>query len=161
MIFQVILSIVAIIAGGIASIAGFGIGSFVTPLLAFKTGISVAVAGISIAHFVGTALRFFVLRKYINKKILLSFGLTSAAGGLAGALLHSVLYSIVLVIIFSCLLIFAGIMEFTGFSEKIRFPGQLYGQQGLCQVFLAGLLATREGFDPLLCWALNSRKKNS
>src|SRR4030042_5103855 len=110
MIFQVILSIVVIIAGGIASIAGFGIGSFVTPLLAFKTGIGVAVAGISIAHFSGTALRFFVLRRYINKKILLSFGLTSAAGGLVGALLTGVLFNIILVIIFSFFLIIVGIM---------------------------------------------------
>src|SRR4030066_1066333 len=145
MIFQVILSIVAIIAGGIASIAGFGIGSFVTPLLAFKTGISVAVAGISIAHFGGTALRFFILRKYINKKILLSFGLTSAAGGLAGALLHSVLYNIILVIIFSCLLIIAGIMEFTGLSEKIRFSGAALWAAGAMSGFFGGLVGNQGG----------------
>ena len=88
MIFQIAFAIVTVVAEGIASIAGFGIGSFVTPLLALKTGIGIAVAGISIAHFWGTALRFFSLRKYINKKILLSFGLTSAAGGLIVALLQ-------------------------------------------------------------------------
>jgi uncharacterized membrane protein YfcA len=53
-IFSIILVIVAFIAGGIASLAGFGIGSLLTPLLALKTGISVAVAGVSIAHFCGT-----------------------------------------------------------------------------------------------------------
>ena len=159
MIFQVILSIVAIIAGGIASIAGFGIGSFVTPLLAFKTGISVAVAGISIAHFGGTALRFFILRKYINKKILLSFGLTSAAGGLAGALLHSVLYSIVLVIIFSCLLIFAGIMEFTGFSEKIRFPGAALWAAGGMSGFFGGLVGNQGGIRSAAMLGFKLEKK--
>lgn len=68
MIFQVALAFIAIIAGGIASISGFGIGSLTSPFLALKTGLGIAVAVISIAHFCGTAFRFFFLRKYINKK---------------------------------------------------------------------------------------------
>jgi len=145
MIFQIALAIVTVVAGGIASIAGFGIGSFTTPLLALKTGIGIAVAGISIAHFCGTALRFFSLRKYINKKILLSFGLTSAAGGLIGALLHNILYNIVLVIIFGCLLIFAGIIEFTGLSEKIRFSGAVSWMAGGLSGFFGGLVGNQGG----------------
>jgi uncharacterized membrane protein YfcA len=69
MVFQIILSGLAIIAGAIASVAGFGIGSLLTPLLAIKTGISVAVAGVSIAHFFGSALRFFLLKKSLNKRM--------------------------------------------------------------------------------------------
>ncbi|HEY4662615.1 MAG TPA: sulfite exporter TauE/SafE family protein [Candidatus Humimicrobiaceae bacterium] len=159
MIFQVVLSIVAIIAGGIASIAGFGIGSFVTPLLAFKTGIGVAVAGISIAHFSGTALRFFVLRRHINKKILLSFGLTSAAGGLVGALFHNVFYNIVLIIIFSCLLIFAGIMELTGLSEKIRFSGAASWAAGAMSGFFGGLVGNQGGIRSAAMLSYELKKK--
>ena len=103
MLFQVLLAAVAIAAGAVASLAGFGIGSLLTPLLAIETGIGIAVAGVSIAHFFGTALRFFLLRKYLNRRILLSFGLTSAAGGLVGALLHNVFQNVVLTIIFGCL----------------------------------------------------------
>lgn len=78
--FEVFLGIVATISGAIASVAGFGIGSLITPLLAMKTVTGIAIAGVSIAHFCGTLLRFLILRKNINKEILLSFGLTSAAG---------------------------------------------------------------------------------
>ncbi len=39
MLFEIILAVMAIIAGGIASLADFGIGSFLTPLVALKTGI--------------------------------------------------------------------------------------------------------------------------
>ena len=59
MVFQIILALVAFIAGAVASVAGFGIVSLLTQLLGIKTGISIAVASVSIAHFFGTALHFF------------------------------------------------------------------------------------------------------
>jgi len=159
MIFQIALAVVAIFTGVVASIAGFGIGSFTTPLLAFKTGIGVAVAGISIAHFCGTALRFFYLRRYINKKILLSFGLTSAAGGLIGALLHNILYNIVLLIIFGCLLIFAGIMELSGLSEKIRFKGAASWIAGGLSGFFGGLVGNQGGIRSAAMLGLKLERK--
>ncbi len=121
MIFQIILAAVAVIAGAVASIAGFGIGSLLTPLLALETGMSIAVVGVSIAHFLGTALRFFLLRKSLNKQVLLTFGLTSAAGGLLGAFLHNSFQNDVLTIVFGCLLLLTGISGITGLAEKVRF----------------------------------------
>jgi uncharacterized membrane protein YfcA len=145
MIFPVILAIVAVIAGGIASLAGFGIGSLLTPILAFKTGISVAVVGVSIAHLFGTALRFFLLRKYLNKQVLISFGLTSAAGGLAGALLHNTFQNIVLTIIFGCLLILAGVSGLTGLSDKLRLKGPLIWLAGGISGLFGGLVGNQGG----------------
>jgi uncharacterized membrane protein YfcA len=145
MIYQIILAIAATIAGGVASLAGFGIGSLLTPLLALKTGLGVAVAGISIAHFFGTALRFFLLRKSINRQILITFGLTSAAGGLAGALLHSIFQNIVLTIIFGCLLIFAGISGLTGLSEKLTFRGPWVWLAGGISGLFGGLVGNQGG----------------
>jgi uncharacterized membrane protein YfcA len=145
MIFQITLGIVAVIAGGIASVAGFGIGSLLTPLLALKTGISIAVAGVSIAHFSGTALRFFLLRKSLNKQILIRFGLASAAGGLVGALLHNVFQNVVLTITFGCLLIFAGIMGLTGLSDKVRFKGMFTWLAGGFSGLFGGLVGNQGG----------------
>jgi uncharacterized membrane protein YfcA len=145
MIYQIILAIAAIVAGRVASLAGFGIGSLLTPLLALKTGLGVAVAGISIAHFFGTALRFFLLRKSINRQILITFGLTSAAGGLAGALLHSIFQNIVLTIIFGCLLIFAGISGLTGLSGKLTFRGPWVWLAGGISGLFGGLVGNQGG----------------
>jgi hypothetical protein len=39
MLFRIILAVVAIRAGAVASLASFGIGSLLTPLLAVKTGL--------------------------------------------------------------------------------------------------------------------------
>ena len=145
MLFQIILFIVGLIAGSIASLAGFGIGSLLTPLLAFQTGISIAVAGVSIAHLFGTALRFFLLRKFVNRQILFSFGLTSAAGGLIGALLHNVFQNVVLAFIFGCLLILAGLLGLTGLSDKIRFKGPLVWLAGGISGLFGGLVGNQGG----------------
>ena len=44
-----------IVAGAVASVAGFGIGSLLTPVLGMGVGTKVAVAMVSIPHVVGTA----------------------------------------------------------------------------------------------------------
>src|SRR5262245_24163632 len=72
-------------AGAIASVAGFGIGSILTPLFSWQSGTKFAVAAVSIPHLAGTAVRFWLLRGHIDRRVLLSFGLASAAGGLLGA----------------------------------------------------------------------------
>ena len=143
--FQLILAVIAVIAGAIASLAGFGIGSFLTPLLAIKTGIGVAVAGVSIAHFFGSALRFLLLNKSVNRRILLTFGLTSAAGGLAGALLHNTFQNIVLTIVFGGLLVLAGLSGLTGLSEKVRFNGAATWFAGALSGLFGGLVGNQGG----------------
>jgi uncharacterized membrane protein YfcA len=84
---------VAVIAGAIASVAGFGVGSLLTPLVGLYIDIKVAVAVVSIPHLIGTALRYWMLHKHVDWRVLWSFGLTSAAGGLAGAFLGTFLKS--------------------------------------------------------------------
>lgn len=145
MVFPIIVAIVAVVAGGVASLAGFGIGSLLTPLLAIKTGISIAVAGVAIAHFFGTALRFFFLRKSLNKRVLLSFGLTSAAGGLVGALLHNTFQNVVLTIIFGCLLLLAGMLGLTGLADRLRLKGPVAWLAGGVSGLFGGLVGNQGG----------------
>src|SRR5688500_20010875 len=87
--FELIVAIASAFGGIVATLAGFGIGSVITPLLAARYGMKVAVAAVAIPHITGTALRFWFLRKSLDRRVLLSFGLPSAIGGLTGALLHS------------------------------------------------------------------------
>lgn len=145
MIFQTTVAIVAVVAGAVASLAGFGIGSLLTPLLMVQTSIGIAVAGMAIAHFFGTALRFFLLRRFLNRKVLFSFGLTSAAGGLIGALLHNIFQNVVLTIIFGCLLVFAGIMGLTGLSDRLRLKGPVVWLAGGISGLFGGLVGNQGG----------------
>src|SRR6267378_3737737 len=119
--FELAVGAAAIVAGAIASVAGFGIGSILTPLLAARVGAKLAVAAVSIPHVVGTAVRFWLLRGHVDRRIFLWFGITSAAGGLAGALLHAYASSRALAIVLGCLLLFVGVSELTGFMRRVHF----------------------------------------
>ncbi len=123
---SLLLTLAGIVAGAIAAISGFGIGSILTPLLAASIGTKLAVAIVSIPHFIGTALRFAVIRQHVDRHVLWSFGITSAAGGLVGALLHIWLRSVVLGYVLGALLVFAGVMGITGLAARMRF-GRAHG----------------------------------
>ena len=140
-----LVTIVAFLAGAIASVAGFGIGSLLTPLLAVQTGTKLAVAAISIPHAAGTALRFWRLRHHINPKVLWGFGLTSAAGGLAGALLHTIAGGPVLTALLGILLVFAGILGLTGYAQRMRFAGQVAWVAGALSGLFGGLVGNQGG----------------
>jgi len=144
-IFDLILMLVAILAGGVACISGFGIGSLLTPILAFKIGTGIAVAGVSIAHFLGTAFRFWIWKQYVNKRVLLSFGVTSALGGLIGAIFHNIFQNVILTIIFGCLLVFAGISGLIGLSERLRFNGPAAWMAGALSGVFGGLVGNQGG----------------
>ena len=64
---SLMLAVAAVIAGGIASISGFGIGSILTPALSLWYDAKLAVAAISIPHLIGTALRFWLLKGRVDR----------------------------------------------------------------------------------------------
>ena len=50
-----LLMAVAALAAALASVTGFGIGSLLTTMLSLRAPLKLAVAAVSIPHFVGTA----------------------------------------------------------------------------------------------------------
>ncbi len=123
--FVAIIAIASVVAGAIAAVAGFGIGSILTPLMALRVDTKTAVAAVSVPHLIGTALRFWRLRRYVDRDVLWSFGVTSAAGGLIGALLHN-----------------SGL---TGFSAKVRFGRKTAYIAGAVSGALGGLVGNQGG----------------
>jgi uncharacterized membrane protein YfcA len=141
----VLLAVVGLVAGAIASVSGFGIGSRLTPRLAVRVGTKLAVAAVSIPHVTATALRFCLLRMYVDRRLLWGFGLMSMAGGLAGALLHAYADSPALTAVFGGLLVFTGVMGLTGLSEKLRFRGWVAWVAGAISGLLGGLVGNQGG----------------
>ena len=144
--FTAIAFVAAIIAGAIASVAGFGIGSVLTPVLSAQLDVRLAIAAVSLPHLAGTFVRFLLVRTYIDRDVLLGFGAASAIGGLTGAALQSVVQSAGLAIIFGALLIFAGLGSLTGFARHMRFRGRaaaLIG--GALSGLLGGLVGNQGG----------------
>jgi uncharacterized membrane protein YfcA len=133
------------IAGAIAAVAGFGIGSLLTPVLALETGTKLAVAAVAIPHLVGTLQRFWLLRRHVDRRVLLWFGLTSAAGGLAGAILSSQGSNRGLALVFGLAVGLAGISELTGWMERVRWGRRAAWAAGLLSGLLGGLVGNQGG----------------
>lgn len=159
--FHLLVGLVAALAGSIAAVAGFGIGSLLTPVLALRFGTKLAVAIVSVPHLAGTAWRFLSLRKHVDRVVLIRFGVLSAIGGLVGALLNAWSNNPLLTIIFAALLFFTGFAALTGFTRRMRFGrktawvaggvsglfgGMVGNQGGLRSAALLGFNIPRESF---------------
>jgi uncharacterized protein len=145
MVFASVTFFIAVLAGAIAAISGFGIGSLLTPLFATQFDTRLAVALVSIPHFVATLARFLTLRKHVDRRVLLHFGLLSGAGGLTGALLHANITNRVLTIVFAILLLFTGTSGLTGWAQRMRFGKRLAWLAGALSGFLGGLVGNQGG----------------
>jgi uncharacterized membrane protein YfcA len=137
--------VVSTLAGALAAVTGFGIGSLLTPLLALHVDIRLAVAAISVPHVIGTALRFWLLSERVDRRVFWNFGLTSAAGGLTGALLHNWASNRWLTVVFGVLLLFAAASEVTGLARRMRFHGWVAWVAGAVSGLLGGLVGNQGG----------------
>jgi uncharacterized membrane protein YfcA len=143
--FSLLLLIVAILSGATASVVGFGIGSLLTPLLAARYGTSVAVAAVTLPHALATALRCWRLRASIDRRVLTSFGLLSAAGALAGALGYTRLGPTALTAILGGLLLLTSFAQLTGWSRRWQPRGALVSLFGLLSGFFGGVAGNQGG----------------
>jgi uncharacterized membrane protein YfcA len=135
----------AILSGGTAAIAGFGIGSLLTPLLAATYGTSTAVAVVAIPHAAATALRCWRLRWRIDWMVVRSFGLLSAAGGLLGALLYIRFSNAALTLALGLLLVSTCMATLADLPSRAHVAGPLVGVFGFLSGFFGGLAGNQGG----------------
>lgn len=145
MLFNVALAALAVVAGAIASVAGFGIGSLLTPALAVQTGTKLAVAAITIPHCIGSAQRLWILRRKVDRGVLLGFGTASAIGGLVGALAHSRISSRALAVVFGLIVMIAGVSELTRWVQHVRWGRSAAWIAGALSGALGGLVGNQGG----------------
>ena len=158
--FGVLAAIAAVVAGAIAAVAGFGIGSILTPLLALHFGTKVAVAIAAVPHAIGTAWRFISLRRHVDRAVLIRFGILSAVGGLLGALLNAKVTSGWLTIVFAALLLFAGITGVTGVAEWMRFGRKTAWGAGALSGLFGGLVGNQGGIRSAALLGFNIPKES-
>ena len=142
--FAIILA-VAVFSGATASVVGFGIGSLLTPLLATRYGTGIAVAAVTIPHALATALRCWRLRVSIDRQVLVRFGLLSALGALAGALVYTRLGPGVLTRVLGGLLFLTAMAQLTGWATRWRPRGAIVSGLGLVSGFFGGVAGNQGG----------------
>ena len=136
---------IAILSGATAALVGFGIGSMLTPLLALRLGMDLAVAAVAIPHAIATALRCWRLRRSIDWSVLKGFGLLSAAGGLTGALVYTMLEAGALKRVLGGLLVLTSVAQFSGLAERWHPRGLAVALLGLGSGFFGGLAGNQGG----------------
>ena len=157
--FDAVLVVAGIVAGAVAAVTGFGIGSLLTPVLALQVDTRLAVAAVSIPHLIGTSLRFALMHGGVDRRVLWSFGFTSAAGGLAGALLYNEASNRGLTTLFGFLLLFAAISESTGLARRMRFRGWVAWIAGALSGMLGGLVGNQGGIRSAALIGFDLRKE--
>ena len=95
------------LSGATAAVIGFGIGSLLTPLLLLQLTPETAVAAVALPHLLATAVRYARHAGAVDRQALLRFGLLSAAGGLAGALVQGAVGGSALLAVLGALLMVA------------------------------------------------------
>ena len=141
--YTAVVALAGVLVGGIAAVSGFGIGSLLTPVLAFHLDTRLAIAAVSVPHLIGTAQRFWTMRRHIDRRLLLEFGVTSAAGGLIGALLHGRLGNRWLTTVFGLLLLFTAVAELTGWMHRVHWGRSFGWVAGALSGFLGGLVGNQ------------------
>ena len=147
----------AVVAGAVAGVSGFGIGSLLTPALAVSIGTRLAVGVVAIPHIVATSLRLWMLRDAVDRHVLMTFGLASAGGGLSGGIAHAFVGSSVLSVVLGLLLVFAGLSELSGLARRLRFEGRRAIAAGALSGLFGGLVGNQGGIRAaaLLAFPLN------
>lgn len=145
MIFHAFIFATAALAAAIAAVAGFGIGSLLTPAFGLIVDTRLAVAAVSLPHAVGTVVRFWALRRDVDVSVLQRFGIASAVGGLTGALLHNRAGASWLTVVFGALLLFVAASEFSGLSRRLRFHGVVAWVAGVASGLFGGLVGNQGG----------------
>lgn len=143
--FLAAVFIVAILSGATATVVGFGIGSLMTPLLAIEFGATAAVALVTVPHAAATAVRCWRLRAHVDRGVVARFGLLSAAGALAGALLYTRLGPGALTRVLGGLLLLTAIAQLTGWTSRWQPRGPVVAIFGLASGFFGGIAGNQGG----------------
>ena len=157
--FDALILAVGIVAGAVAAVAGFGIGSLLTPVLVPSVGGKLAVALVALPHAIATAIRLLKLYDAIDWRILRTFGAASALGSLAGALLFARLGSALLAAVLGVLLIAVGVLQLAGLARRLTISGPWSIAAGVASGAFGGLVGNQGGLRSaaLLGFGLSSR----
>jgi uncharacterized membrane protein YfcA len=135
----------SVLAGAVAAVSGFGIGSLLTPLLMFWMPAAHAVAVTAIPHAIATTIRWFRLRSDVHGPTFQQFGIASAIGGLAGAALQSRLAGPTLTSLLAVLLVIAGSTELARRPLPLPQTGFWRIVGGILSGFFGGLVGNQGG----------------
>lgn len=150
-----IISLVAFFAAILTFFSGFGLGTILTPVMMIFFPVEVAVAYTGIVHFSNNIFKLFIIGSYLNKEVLIKFGIPAVAAALIGSLLlfnintNIIAYSYKLMgnvkevslikFIISLLLLVFALIDLIPFFGKLQFGDKSLPLGGFLSGFFGGL----------------------
>jgi uncharacterized membrane protein YfcA len=135
--------------------SGFGLGTLLLPVFSLIMPIQLAVLSTALVHISNNAIKFVLIRHFIDKRVLLSFGITAVFGALIGASFQKlmgeemVIYNTciflgakpvtLLAFIVGLLMILFAILDFLPLLKKISFGKVHFPVGGFLSGFFGGL----------------------
>jgi uncharacterized membrane protein YfcA len=151
----ILIPIVALLASALTFFSGFGLGTLLLPAFALFFPVDVAIALTAIVHFLNNAFKFLLVKKHINWKIAVQFGLPALLFSFIGAFLldkitnanilteytlNEKIFQITLMkIIVAILLIFFALFELIPKLKNLQFPEKYLPIGGILSGFFGGL----------------------
>lgn len=151
----IIIPIVALIASALTFFSGFGLGTLLLPAFALFFPVDVAIALTAIVHFLNNAFKFVLVKKHIDWKIAVQFGIPALIFALLGAFLldkitnanvlseytiREYVFQITLMkVIVAVLLIFFALFELLPKLKNLQFPEKYLPIGGILSGFFGGL----------------------
>lgn len=83
----VLIGAVAFLASGLTLFSGFGLGTILMPTFALFFPVPLAVAATAVVHFVNNVLKFGLMAKEADRRVVARFGLPATAAAVGGAAL--------------------------------------------------------------------------
>lgn len=151
----ILIPIVALLASALTFFSGFGLGTLLLPAFALFFPVDVAIALTAIVHFLNNVFKLLLIKKHINWKIALQFGLPALLFAFIGAFLldkitnanilaeytlNGTIFQITLMkIIVAILLIFFALFELLPKLKNLQFPEKYLPIGGILSGFFGGL----------------------
>ena len=151
----ILIPIVALLASALTFFSGFGLGTLLLPAFALFFPVDVAIALTAIVHFLNNAFKFVLVKKHIDWKIAVQFGIPALIFALLGAFLLDkitntnilVVYTLqqnvfqitLMKVIVAVLLIFFALFELLPKLKNLQFPEKYLPLGGILSGFFGGL----------------------
>lgn len=152
---EIIICAVALFASGLTFFSGFGLGTILLPVFALFFPVEVAIALTAIVHFLNNVFKFFLVRKNVDKQVLLRFGIPAIAVAFLGAYLLNYLSEMkpfyeygfsgksfqitAIKVIIAVLLIFFALFDLIPRLKNLQFGKKYLPLGGLVSGFFGGL----------------------
>jgi uncharacterized membrane protein YfcA len=150
-----LIPIVALLASALTFFSGFGLGTLLLPAFALFFPIDVAIALTAIVHFLNNVFKFVLVKKHIDWKIAVQFGIPALIFALLGALLldkityatiiaeytinNTVFQITIMKSVVAILLIFFALFELLPKLKNLQFPKKYLPVGGILSGFFGGL----------------------